>query len=96
MSRRDDSERDKKSGRYQQSNSGLSERLARVEEKQERTLDKIDLLVDRINADLDGVETKLFGTVLPQHRKLWLTYEAIRWGVAFLAASGLVVYLLPT
>lgn len=83
------------------SNAELSERIARVEAKQDSTMEKIDLLVDRIDSDVSGisdllgdVEGKVSNKLLPQHRKMWMSYQAMKWAIALLASTGAVKHFL--
>lgn len=68
------------------SNSQLTERLARVEEKQDHVVAQIDRVAESLDEDLAEIETSV-EAIEPRHERLWHTYQAIKW-VATITITG--------
>lgn len=76
------------------SNPELAQRLARVEEKQDFTVEKIEEIADSLDEDLDELEETQTG-LLERNRKMWFAFQAVKWvgGPAGLIGVGITIAL---
>lgn len=73
----------------------LAQRLARVEEKQDHVVEKIDQVADSLDEELADVEATQ-QSILERNRKMWLAFQAAKWmggpaGLLAVTASVLVL-----
>lgn len=84
------------------SNSKLAERMARVEAGLEHVDTKLDHHGETLDRIADNLDSQLDETaeeveeIKPQHKRLWLTHQALKWFVGVSAGGTLTVYLLTT
>lgn len=75
------------------SNSELTQRITRVEEKidhQSETLDRIEQQLSDDHQDL----TERLERMEPRHKRLWHTYQAGKWLIAVGSGGGVLAALL--
>lgn len=76
------------------SNSELAERTARIEANVEHVAETVDRIDDKLDAEMADVQDDV-DDIKPEHKRLWLTYQAAKWG-AGIASGGGVIALLVT
>lgn len=74
------------------SNAELSERLARVEEKQDYVAERVDEIGDTLDGELATVEDNL-ATVEERNARLWILYQGGKWITVTVSGSSMLALL---
>lgn len=63
-------------------------RLARLEEKQDAQIEKLDLIAEQLDGELSSVSEEV-KSIRPKHNRLWIVYQGGKWVVGGLLAGGI-------
>lgn len=65
-------------------------RLARLEEKQDAQIEKLDYITEQLDGRLSTVNDRV-ETMMPRHRRMWLIYTGSKWLLGALLAGGATI-----
>ena len=68
-------------------------RLARLEEKQDAQIEKLDLIAEQLDEELSSVSKEVM-TIRPRHNRLWFIYQGSKWIIGGLLAGGISIEIL--
>lgn len=77
-------------------NAELAERMARVEEKQDGTIETLERIEGHVDGRLSGIEEKQDAEIEPKTRRMWLLYQGGKWLVGMGATGGAVSFAISS
>ena len=70
----------------------VSIRLARLEEKQDAQMEKLDIIARQLDGELSEISDEV-DTMRPRHNRLWIVYQGAKWVVWGMLAGGVTIEL---
>ena len=71
----------------------VSIRLARLEEKQDAQMEKLDIIAQQLDGELSTISEEV-DTIRPRHNRLWFVYQGGKWIIGGLLAGGVSIEIL--
>lgn len=68
----------------------ITDRLARLEEKQDGQSEKLDIILEQLDGRLSTVNAKV-EMMLPRHNRMWFVYKGSKWLLGALIAGGATI-----